>query len=84
MKTSISSKGQLVLPAEIRRQDNIQPGQEFDIRRVKPGEYRLKRKSPPRNAGLVKLLLSCPVKDWFKPQRALGESTESIQPSKFE
>lgn len=27
----------------------------------------LKRTTKPRNKGLVKLLLSCPVKDWFQP-----------------
>ena len=30
MKTSVSTKGQIVLPAEIRRQDGVEPGQEFD------------------------------------------------------
>jgi hypothetical protein len=29
--------------------------------------YRLKRKTRPRNEGLVRLLLDCPVKGWFKP-----------------
>ncbi|MFI5169403.1 MAG: AbrB/MazE/SpoVT family DNA-binding domain-containing protein, partial [Vicinamibacterales bacterium] len=39
MKTRVSSKGQLVLPAEIRRQDRLEPGQEFEIERVRRGEY---------------------------------------------
>jgi bifunctional DNA-binding transcriptional regulator/antitoxin component of YhaV-PrlF toxin-antitoxin module len=30
MKTTISSKGQIVLPA-FRRMDRIQPGQEFEV-----------------------------------------------------
>ncbi len=60
MRTTISTKGQIILPAEIRREDDIKPGQEFAIER-------LKRKTKPRNKGLVKLLLSCPVKDWFQP-----------------
>jgi AbrB family looped-hinge helix DNA binding protein len=67
MTMTISSKGQLVLPAELRRQDGIQPGQEFEIERLDRGEYRLKRKARPRNQGLVKLLLDCPVKGWFAP-----------------
>src|SRR5438067_2726500 len=67
VKTTISSKGQIVLPAEIREQDRIEPGQQFDVERIEPGEYRLKRRAPRRNEGLVKLLLACPAKDWFEP-----------------
>jgi AbrB family looped-hinge helix DNA binding protein len=67
MKTIMSSKGQIVLPAEIRQQDDIQPGQEFEVQRLDQGEYLLKRTKPRRNEGLVQLLLACPVKGWFKP-----------------
>ena len=66
MTTTISSKGQLVLPADIRRRDGIKPGEEFEIERIDRGEYRLRRKTP-RNQGLVKLLLACPAKGWFHP-----------------
>ena len=31
MKAVISSKGQIVIPAEFRNQDKIEPGQAFDI-----------------------------------------------------
>jgi len=34
MKTTVSSKGQIVLPAEFRQMDRIEPGQEFDIERL--------------------------------------------------
>lgn len=34
MKITISSKGQLVLPAEFRQMDRIEPGQEFDVERI--------------------------------------------------
>jgi AbrB family looped-hinge helix DNA binding protein len=67
MKTTVSSKGQLVLPAEIRRQDDIRPGQKFEIERVDRGEYRLKRAARRPNEGLVELLLACPIKGWFEP-----------------
>jgi len=67
MKTTVSTKGQVVIPAEIREEDEIKPGQEFEIERLDRGEYRLKRAEKERNAGLVQLLLSCPVKDWFHP-----------------
>jgi AbrB family looped-hinge helix DNA binding protein len=77
MRTRVSSKGQIVLPAEIRQQDDIVPGQEFEIERIDRGEYRLKRKAPRRNEGLVKLLLACPVKDWFQPLERT-ETTDDV------
>jgi AbrB family looped-hinge helix DNA binding protein len=67
MKTTVSSKGQIVLPAEIREQDRIEPGQEFEVERIDRGEYRLKRRSPPTNEGVVDWLLACPEKDYFVP-----------------
>ncbi|MBX7257064.1 MAG: AbrB/MazE/SpoVT family DNA-binding domain-containing protein [Candidatus Hydrogenedentes bacterium] len=81
MKTLISTKGQIILPAEIRRRDRIEPGQEFEIERIRSGEYKLKRKSPPRNAGLVKLLLACPVKEWFEEPKSLGTTDDLKTPS---
>jgi AbrB family looped-hinge helix DNA binding protein len=65
MKTIISSTGQIVLPAAIRQQDGIEPGQEFEGQRIDQGEYLLKRTKRRRNEGLVRLLLACPVKGWF-------------------
>lgn len=41
MKTAVSTKGRIVLPAEIRRQDGIEPGQELEVERIDRGEYRL-------------------------------------------
>jgi AbrB family looped-hinge helix DNA binding protein len=67
VKTTVSSKGQIVLPAEIRRRDGIEAGQEFEVERLDRGEYRLKRTTRRRNEGLVKLLLACPAKGWFTP-----------------
>ena len=60
MKTVISSKGQIVIPAEFRNQDKIEPGQAFDIERVDKGKYRLVVAAP-KNQGLVNTLprLSC-------------------------
>jgi AbrB family looped-hinge helix DNA binding protein len=66
MKTTVSSKGQIVLPAQIRRQDDVESGQEFDVERVDRGEYRLVRREPPANQGLVEWLLACPEKDFFE------------------
>lgn len=65
-----------MLPAEIRRQDGIEPGQEFRVERIHRGEYRLTRLEPPPNEGVVDWLLSCPGKDWFQP--IPSESTDSL------
>ncbi len=65
MTTSVSSKGQIVLPAEMRRRDGIEAGQEFEIERLDAGEYRLVRKQKPKTRGLVKWLLKCPAKGFF-------------------
>ena len=67
MKTTVSTKGQIVLPVEVRQEDQIEAGQEFEIERIDRGEYRLKRRERRRNECLIKLLLACPVKDWFEP-----------------
>jgi AbrB family looped-hinge helix DNA binding protein len=66
MKTTVSTKGRIVLPVELHKRDGIKPGQEFELERIDCGEYRLIRKTR-RNQGLVSLLLACPAKDWFKP-----------------
>jgi AbrB family looped-hinge helix DNA binding protein len=81
MKTVISSKGQIVVPAAIRRQDNILPCQEFEIECLKRGEYFLRR-TRRRNEGLVRLLLDCPVKDWFQAATR-NETTDEICPPKM-
>jgi len=80
--TTVSTKGQIVLPAEIRKEDHIKPGEEFSIERVDQGQYLLKRKTRRRNQGLISLLLSCPVKGWFKPMDRT-ETTDDIQPAKI-
>ena len=75
MRTTVSTKGQIVLPADFRRQDEVVPGEEFEVERLGPGEYRLVRSSPPRNQGLVDLLLNCPEKGFF----AAIEASEAIE-----
>lgn len=82
MKTTISTKGQLVLPAELRQRDGVSPGQEFDIERLGPGVYRLARTGAPTNPGLVDLLLACPEKGWFVP--VPSESTADLGDPGFE
>jgi AbrB family looped-hinge helix DNA binding protein len=76
VRTTISTKGQIVLPAEIRAADGIQPGEEFEVDRVGPDEYRLIRITPPPNRGVVDWLRSCPEHDWFVEIES--ESTDSL------
>lgn len=75
MKTTVSSKGQIVLPAELRKQDRIEEGQQFEVQRLGRGEYRLVRVAPP-NEGLVDWLLACPEKGFFTPIES--ESTDTL------
>jgi len=75
VKTTISSKGQIVLPAELRQLDRIEAGQQFEIQRLAPGEYRIIRRAP-SNDGLVDWLLACPAKGYFVPIES--ESTDTL------
>jgi AbrB family looped-hinge helix DNA binding protein len=76
MRTRVSSKGQIVLPAEIRREDGIEEGQEFEVERLDRGQYRLVRRDPPANEGLVDWLLACPEKGFFVAIES--ESTDTL------
>ena len=76
MKTTMSSKRQTVLCADIRQQDRIEPGQEFDIERLDRGEYRLKPRSLAPNEGVVDWLLACPAKGFFVS--AESEATDAL------
>jgi AbrB family looped-hinge helix DNA binding protein len=67
LRTRVSSKGQLVLPATLRKQDRIAAGQEFEVERIGRGEYRLTRVAQPPNVGVVDWLLACPEKGYFVP-----------------
>ena len=76
MRTTVSTKGQIVLPAELRQADGIEAGQQFEVERIARGEYRLLRREPPPNQGLVDWLLACPEKDFFVPIQS--ESTDTL------
>ena len=76
MNTTISSKGQIVLPAEFRKLDQIEAGQKFDVERLDRGDYRFVRRTKPPNEGLVDWLLSCPEKGFFTPIES--ESTDAL------
>jgi bifunctional DNA-binding transcriptional regulator/antitoxin component of YhaV-PrlF toxin-antitoxin module len=76
VRTRVSSKGQIVLPAVFRRQDQVDAGQEFEVERLDRGEYRLVRRAARPNAGVVEWLLACPDKGFFVPVES--ESTDSL------
>ncbi len=77
--TTVSTKGQIVLPAEFREKDGVRPGQVFEVERLESGDYRLVRKEGVPNKGLVDWLVACPEKNWFTPVES--ESTDRIVPS---
>ena len=65
-----------MLPAELRQQDQIEAGQEFEVERVDRGEYRLLRRPRHPNEGVVDWLLACPEKNFFVPIES--ESTDTL------
>ncbi len=64
MRVTVSSKGQIALPAELRRRDAVQPGQEFEVERLGAEEYCLTRVAA-SNEGLVDWPAACPQKGYF-------------------
>ncbi len=75
-KTIISSKGQIVIPADFSNQDKNEADQAYDIERVDRGEYHLVVAESPKNLRLIDTLLACPVKAWFVPIES--ESTDTV------
>ena len=65
-----------MLPAELRQQDRIEAGQEFEVERLDRGEYRLVRRAAPPSEGVVDWLLACPEKGFFVPIES--ESTDAL------
>jgi hypothetical protein len=76
MKTNLSSKGKILLPAEFLEQDNLRPGQLFSIERVEAGQYLLTAISNTDNGSLAEWLSTCPEKGWFQPLKS--ESTSNL------
>ena len=66
----------MVLPAELRQMDRVEPGQEFDVQRLDEGDYRFVRRAPEPSDRPVEWLLDCPVKDFFVPVES--ESTDTL------
>ena len=68
-----------MLPAEIRKLDDLKAGQAFEVERLDRGDYRLRRVEEETNHGLVDWLLACPVKGFLQEEWP-GETTDDIQP----
>ena len=60
MTTVLSKKGQIVLPAPVRQQLNLSPGDDFEVVIEDEDTITLRRIAQPANRGLVDLLLACP------------------------
>lgn len=76
MITVVSTKGQIVLPAELRREDHIHSGQSFSVERLEEGVYVLRKIASSPNEGFVEWLQACPETDWF--QSVPSDSTDSL------
>jgi hypothetical protein len=85
MTITINADGLVRIPEVFRESDAIEAGQRFEIARLGRGEYRLRAEQPRgrSSAGLVDLLLACPVKGFFtEPERT--ETTNDLAPMSFE
>ncbi len=68
MITTISTKGQLVLPQKLRDQLGWSEGDRMHIEPDGEGRVILEKVRPVPNEGLVELLLACPLKGWNIPR----------------
>ena len=76
----MSCKGQIVLPAAIRRADGIVPGQRLEIERLERGDYRLRRIEAAPNEGLVDWLRDCPPGGLHMAGPWPEETTDDLSP----
>ena len=76
MTTTVSAKGHVTLPAELREIDGIDTGQQFNVERLDHGDYRLVRRAAAQNDGAVDWLLACPAKGYFVPVDS--DSTDAL------
>jgi AbrB family looped-hinge helix DNA binding protein len=76
MQTTISTKGQIMIPFEIRAKDSITAGDTFEIERVRAGVYLIHKVDKFANKGLIEWLRACPVKGFFQP--IPSENTDAL------
>jgi hypothetical protein len=67
VKTTVSFKGQIVLPSELLQMDRVETGREFDVERFGRGDYRLVGRAALQDEGAIDWLLACPRKGFFVP-----------------
>lgn len=60
MTTVLSQKGQIILPAAMREQLNLNPGDDFEVGIEDEETITLRRISKPANRGLIDCLHACP------------------------
>ena len=63
MTTTMSSKGQIVIPASIRQRHKLRPGDELLIEE-RDDEFVLKKARRSRKKSLVQWMQDCPVADF--------------------
>jgi bifunctional DNA-binding transcriptional regulator/antitoxin component of YhaV-PrlF toxin-antitoxin module len=66
MITCLSSRGRIVIPAELRQQDGTLAGQKFKFEQLGRGNHQLMKVAEPVDEGLVEWLLTCLGKAWFR------------------
>ncbi|MDB6057744.1 MAG: Transcriptional regulator/antitoxin, MazE [Verrucomicrobiales bacterium] len=59
--TTMSERGQLVIPKAVRQRLSLRPGDDFNVEVEGDGTVRLQKISRDRKPGLGKHLLACPV-----------------------
>lgn len=77
MTTILSEKGQIVLPAPVRQQLQLSPGDDFEIAIEDDDTITLRRISHPPNRGLIELLRACPVPFEIPPR----DADDSVPPA---
>ena len=68
MTTNVSSKGQIVIPAEVRLHQQYHPGDVLTVEE-RDDEVVLKKLKRKRKKTLVQWMLDCPVKGFKIPER---------------
>jgi len=73
---SITNKGVVVIPQEVRKRKNIRPGDDLEVLEDEddPSVIILRKVRLTPNAGLVAHLVSCPAKGGLKAPRHRRES----------
>lgn len=86
MTTMISSKGQLVIPRQVRERQEIRPGDDFLLFELANGDILLRRAYPPKRSLVwhLRRLRGLELKRHWEPVREAAATSRAIeQPSKY-